>query len=53
MNSEEYENGCTLEGYYFGDGVDSGCDYLKASREIIAHPGILVWTLDLQMSMKN
>ena len=35
MNSEEYENGCTLEGYYFGDGVDSGYDYLKASREII------------------
>jgi len=35
MNSEKYENGCTLDGNHFGDGVDSGYDYLKASREII------------------
>ncbi len=33
--SDDYEDGCTLHGSYFGSPVDSGLDYVKASRELI------------------
>ena len=35
VQAVDYEDGCTLQGSYFGDPVDSGYDYLKVSRELI------------------
>lgn len=35
LGSDEYEDGCTLHGSYFGDYNDLGYDYVTASRELI------------------
>ena len=35
VSSDDYEDGCTLHGSYFGDYNDLGYDYVKVSRELI------------------
>jgi hypothetical protein len=35
LASDDYEDGCTLHGNYFGSYVDSGYNYLSASRVLI------------------